>query len=530
LEKRLTLAAAAVLLAAIGLLPVLAMVASTFHVDGGLSVKAYQALLASGKQQMLLMGHSVLLSLSVTFFATVAGVPLGVLLGKSDLPLRRSFVVLFTLPLLIPPYVIAVAWFSALGKGGWIVPALAPATSEFLTSALFGLYGCIGVLFTAFMPIVMLLTIAYLGAVNPRLENAGRLVARWPAVLRRITLPLIAPAILFAAVLVFLLTIGEVGVPTFLRYPVYPVETLTQFAAFYDFSAATAAAIPMLIVTLVILAVEYRLLHNRALELRAATFGGGRTQIELGRWRLPLFGIVSSLALATVVLPLAVLFTQSSSLSAFAEAFSRASDSIVRSLAFAMIGATLLTLLGFFCGYLIHNRTLRLWRSVDAMALFLFTLPGTIIGIGLISLWNTPMTNAIYSTPAIIILGYLAQYAVLPMRMTSAILERIPPSLEQAAQLCGASWFMTLRQIVAPLAKRGLLTVWAVGYVFCLRDLGVSMVVYPPGSDTLPVRILTLMANGAPSLIAALCVILIVVTLLPLGLVSLWPRHGVRRS
>ena len=300
--------------------------------------------------------------------------PLGVLLGKSDLPLRRSFAVLFTLPLLIPPYVIAVAWSSALGKGGWIVPALAPATSELLTSALFGLYGCIGVLFTAFMPIVMLLTIAYLGAVNPRLENAGRLVGRWPAVLWRITLPLIAPAILFAAVLVFLLTLGEVGVPTFLRYPVYPVETLTQFAAFYDFNAATAAAIPMLAVTLAILALEYRFLHNRALEFRAATFGGERTQIELGHWRLPLFGIVLSWALVTVAMPLAVLFIQSSSLSAFAEAFSRASESIVRSLAFAVIGATLLTLLGFFCGYLIHNRTLPLWQSVDMLALFLFTL------------------------------------------------------------------------------------------------------------------------------------------------------------
>lgn len=530
MEKRLTLAAATALLAAIGLLPVLAMVAGTFHADGGFSLKAYQALLAPDKRQMLLMGHSVLLSLSVTLLATVAGVPLGLLLGRTDLPLRRSFAVLLTLPLLIPPYVIAVAWFSALGKGGWPGLALTPATSELLTSALFGPWGCTGVLFTAFMPIVLLLTIAYAGAVNPGLEDAGRLASRWPGVLWRITLPLIVPAILFAAVLVFLLTLGEVGVPTFLRYPVYPVETLTQFAAFYDFSAATAAAIPMLAVTLAILVLEYRLLHNRALELRAATFGGGRTQIELGRWRLPLFGIVLSFALVTVALPLAVLIVQSFSLSAFAEAFSRGSDSIVRSLAFAVIGASLLTVLGFFCGYLIHSRTLALWRSVDALALFLFTLPGTVIGIGLISLWNTKMTNAIYGTPAIIILGYLAQYAVLPMRMTSAILERIPASLEQAAQLCGASWFTTLRQIVAPLAKRGLVGVWIIAYVFCLRDLGVSMVVYPPGSDTLPVRILTLMANGAPSMIAALCVILIVVTLLPLGVVSLWQRHAVRGS
>ena len=530
MEKRLTLSIAAVLLAAIGLVPVLAMVANTFYVGGGFSLKAYQALLASGKQQMPLMGHSVLLSMSVTFFAMIAGVPLGLVLGKTDLPLRRTFMMLLTFPLLIPSYVIAVAWFAVVGSAGWLGRLLAPATSEFLSSMFFDLYGCIGALFTVFMPIVMLLTIAYTGGVNPRLEDAGRLVSGWPGVLRRITLPLIAPGILLAAALVFLLTFGEVGVPAFLRYPVYPVETLTQFAAFYDFRAATVAAVPMLIVTLMILALEYRFLHNRVLEFSAAALGGRQSQIGLGRWRLPVFGLVLGWALVTVALPLAVLLIQSWSLSAFAEAFSRASDSILRSVAFAVIGATLLTVLGFFCGYLVHNRTLPIWRSIDALALFLFTLPGTVIGIGLISLWNTPMTNVIYATPAIIILGYLAQYTVLPMRMTAAILQRIPPSLERAAQLCGASWFMTLRHIVVPLAKRGLIATWMIGYVFCLRDLGISMVVYPPGSDTLPVRILTLMANGAPSLIAALCTILIVVTLLPLGAVTLWQTRGGRRS
>ena len=85
---------------------------------------------------------------------------------------------------------------------------------------------------------------------------------------------------------------------------------------------------------------------------------------------------------------------------------------------------------------------------------------------------------------------------------------------------------MTLRQVVLPLARRGLVAVWVIAYVFCLRDLGVSMVVYPPGLDTLPVRILTLMANGAPSLIAALCIILIAVTLLPLGAVALWSNRA----
>jgi iron(III) transport system permease protein len=530
LEKRLTLATAAALLAVIGLLPVLAMVASSFYISGSFSLKAYQALLASSQQYALLLGRSMLLSFLTSALATVVGVPLGVLIGKSDLPWRGTFAVLFTVPLLIPPYLIAVAWGAIVGKGGWISQAFPSAASNLLSAAFFGLPGCTGVLFTAFMPIVMLLTTTYVGVVNPRWEDAGRLVSRWPHVLRRITLPLIAPAILFAAVLVFLLAFGEVAVPTYLRYPVYPLEILTQFAAFYDFGAATAAAIPMLLVTLAILALEYRLLHNPILELRAVMPGVTRSQIPLGHWRLAVFGTVLGWALLTVVLPLAVLLIQSASPSAYIEAFSRASGSIVRSLAFAVIGATALTLLGFCCGYLVHRRALPLWRSVDALALFLFTLPGTVIGIGLISLWNTPMTNVIYGSPAILILGYLAQYTVLPMRITSASLESIPRSLEHAAQLGGASWFMSLHYILVPLAKRGLIAAWLISYVFCLRDIGISMVVYPPGSDTLPVRILTLMANGAPSLIAALCVILIVVTLLPLGVVSLWLRHSARQS
>lgn len=526
--KRLTLAAAALALVAIGLLPVLAMVANTFYVGGHFSLTAYEALLASGRQLMPLMSHSIVLSASVTFFTLVLGAPLGVLLARTDLPWRGAFAIILTTPLLVPPYVIAVAWFAAVGPGGRISRFLPPATGEWSSAMFFGLYGCVATLSTAFMPVVMLLTMAYVGTVNPRLEQAGLLMSRWPQVLWRITLPMVVPAILFAAVLVFLLTLGEVGVPTFLRYPVYPVEVLTQFAAFYDFSAATVAAVPLLMVTTVILALEVRFLHRSVLDLSAATLSGRSAPIELGRWRLPVFGLVAAWTFLTVALPIAMLVGQSTSLMVFADALSRAGDSILRSIVFATIGATLLTLLGFLCGYLIHHRALPLWRSVDALALFLFTLPGTVIGVGLISLWNRPMTNLIYATPAIIVLGLLGQYAVLPIRMTTAILQRIPSTMEQAAQLCGAGWFMTLRDVVVPLAKRGLIATWAIAYVFCLRDLGITMVVYPPGSDTLPVRILTLMANGAPSLIAALCVILIVVTLLPLLVAALWRTHSGR--
>ena len=88
--------------------------------------------------------------------------------------------------------------------------------------------------------------------------------------------------------------------------------------------------------------------------------------------------------------------------------------------------------------------------------------------------------------------------------------------MEEAAQIVGARWLRRAALIVVPLAKRGLFAGWLVGYIFCLRDTGISMMVYPPGHDTFPVRIFTLMANGSADFIAALCVIMIVATLLPL--------------
>ena len=250
--------------------------------------------------------------------------------------------------------------------------------------------------------------------------------------------------------------------------------------------------------------------------------------IPLGGWRLPLFFIVLAFAIVVVAMPIGGLIVQSFSLDSYAIAVARAADSIIRSISFAATSATFLAVLGLLWGYLSDRRTLPVWWANELLALFLLALPGSVIGIGLISLWNTKPTSFVYATPAILILGYVAQYAILPMRVISASLSSIPRSLEDASRLSGAGWLMTMRYIVAPLASRGLLAAWLIGYVFSLRDVAISIVVYPPGSDTLPIRILTLMANGAPSLIAALCVVLIAITLAPLGAAGLWVKLGTK--
>jgi iron(III) transport system permease protein len=516
LQRRVTLLLIVAVVVVVGLLPLVAMLARSIFEDGRLTLAVYEKLFANPGQLWGSIGHSLALAALTAAGVGLLGVPLGLLLGKTDLPFRGALTVLLSIPLAIPPYILAVCWFNLSASHGVLARVIPTQILESLSGSLFGLPGCLWVLVSAFMPVVMILTLVYLRAVNPRIEEAGRLVAGWPAILRHVTLPVILPGILFGAILVFLLALGEVGVPMFLRYPVFPVETLTQFSAFYDFGAAAAAATPLLTVTLLVLTSERVYLREKTYRLRPTTPGKRMLLLSLGRWRVPAFIVVSLLAAAIVLLPLLALLVSSLSPFAYSEAWSKAADSLVRSLVLATVGATLLTVLGFFCGYLIHYRVLRLWRAVDTLTLLLFALPGTVIGVGLIALWNRPGSGFLYASVAMVIFAYLAQYIALTSRITLAALANVPGSLEEAAQVSGAPWLARIARIVLPSALPGVITGWTIGFIFCLRDLGASMLVYPPGEDTLPVRIFTLMANGAPSLISALCVMLVAVTLLAL--------------
>lgn len=525
MAKRGFLVFIVILLLAIGMLPVLSMLIKSVILGGHFSLASYAGLMTSARQWTL-MGNSMALASLVTTFTVAVGVPLGILLGKTDLPYRRFFTVLFVIPLLIPPYIIAVSWFDLLGIEGLLVQ-LSGISATATTSLLFGLPGCVAVLFSIFLPIPMLLTMILLRTVNPRLEEAGRLVAGWCEVMKGVTIPIILPGVLLSAVLVFLLSFGEFSVPNFLRYDVFPVESFTQFSAFYDFKAATAAVVPLVAVMLILLLAEAAFLREKTYQLRPSPEIGGLLLIGLGVHRKWLFASVAIAGFIIVVVPIVVLVIQSAGIDAYVEALNRAGDSLLRSLIYALIGATLLTFLGFFTGYLIQTKALRLWRSVDSLTILLLALPSTVIGIGLISLWNTSWTNFIYSTPVIIILGYLAKYTALTSRISVAQFGRIPSSMEEAAQVSGAGWFRRMAFIAAPLARRGLLTCWLVGYIFSLRDTGITMLVYPAGQETLPVRIFTLMANGSPQLIAALCMIMIAATLLPAGI--LWMMPGIMK-
>ncbi len=517
MSQRATLRAVGAVYIVAGLLPILAMVWRSLTPGGHLGFAAFARVFSTGHEWELLRNSVVLAGLT-TIGAGVLGIPLAVFLARTDLPLRRILTPLFVLPLLLPPTVVAYGWFALLGRAGLLGAFLPFDVGRWL----FSLVGCILVLVACYLPVVLLLTMAALRGVNPTLEDAGRLTATSGRVLLGITLPQALFAIGPALLLVYCMVLGEFGAPSFLRYNVFAVESMAQFSAFYDPSAATAAAMPLLGMTLFAL-LALKAVPSASTVLQSSAGAGRLTVFSLGRWRVITVVLVVAIWFLFVGAPLGALFVRSASGGAFAEALQRAGDSLVRSLLYAAAAATLLLAVGFLIGFGRAEQVLGRWW--EGLVLFLFALPGPVLGIGFIMLWNRPGTSLLYGSPVMLVLGLLAQYAILPVGLTLGALAAIPRTLNEAAALAGASWWRRLRGVTLPLCRPGLVAAWVVGFLFCIRDTGLSMILYPPGRDTLPVRLFTLMANGRPEMLAALCVLMVLAALAPLGLLGIVLRR-----
>jgi len=141
-----------------------------------------------------------------------------------------------------------------------------------------------------------------------------------------------------------------------------------------------------------------------------------------------------------------------------------------------------------------------------------FLTPAAVLGLGLIATWNHDLTRVVYGGTAILVLGLVARYAIVGVRVMATAIAQSPRSLDEAAAVFGAGPLGVLRRIIAPLHVRGLAAAWLLSLVFCVRDLDTVVLFYPPGLEPLTVRIFTLEANGPEAVVAALAVTQIGVT------------------
>jgi len=485
----------------------------------GQAGQAMETGLESSRLWLLLL-RSVALATSVTLVALIFGTPLGFLFARTRFPFRRTVFALHALPMFLPAFLSALGWFHLLGRQGLI-------GNETTATLLFSELGCVFVLALAFTPIVTTLCALGIGNVDPALEESARLVARPWAVATRILIPAAWPAILLAALLVFTLAFEELGVPMFLRVDVYPAAVFARLGGI-DYAPGEAALLllPLVPIVLLLILTERTLLGRRVFAVLGLRYLE-RQPVKLSS-KTTLHATFPILAAGLGALPLGTLAWRAWFLNGFRDLGDWIGSSIFNSLVTAGLAATVITLTSIILGHALARRY-RGASIIDSGALFAFFTPAAVLGVGLVAVWNRGETQYIYGSLAILVIAFVARYAVVGIRTLAASFAQSHASYEEAAKTTGAGYLRRILGIVLPMHWKGVVTGWLLVFVFCLRDMETAVLLYPPGGEPLTVRIFTLEANGPEGTVAALSIVHIGLTCLFLTIGSILLRKGAVR-
>jgi iron(III) transport system permease protein len=473
---------------------------SFFSPDGAFTLSNYARLLSEQRQRELLL-TTVTLGAAASAIATIIGVPLGFLLARVDLPQVALLRVALLAPLVIPPYVLALVWIFLTGYSG----------------ISYSLPGAAFVLGIGFYPLSMLASEAGFRRLNASLEEAGLMIAHPRQVFLRITLPLVAPLVAAAGLLVFALSVAEFGVPGLLRVRVFTTEVFTAFAALYDFGRATALAVPLLMVTL-IAAVMARWSVGERLLTPSTTWRPAVPSRSPTRKAVTLLSLLAFIVIVAA-LPIAVLAGHAQRM---VESVVPSWPAIRFSILLSLAAATSIVLLGVLLGYARGRMQSRGAMLADLILIAAFAVPSTVVGVGIIGLWNRPaIPIEVYSSPLTIVLGYMARFLPVAVLIIAASVRQVPVSTEEAAEISGASWGRGLWGIVIPQIRGGILGAWVAVFVFTFGELGTTVLIAPPGESTLPVRVYTLIANAPQGEIATLALLQVLAAVVPMCLFGL---------
>lgn len=467
------------------------------------------------------IGQVALLASLATAWALLLGTPFAWLTVRSDLPLRSLFRWLAPLPLAVPPYIGAFTYQVLLAPGGLLASWTGSPT---LPVSIYGVGGAAFVLGLFTYPYIYLLVGGALERTNPLLEEAARSagLGSW-AIFWRVSLPLLRPALFAGGLMVFLYGWADFGVVSLLR-----VRTLTTLI--YDYVQGTMgwglpAGLSLLLsaITIGVLFAQIKIL-GRARYSQIVSGARPPRPVPLKGWRWPAFFYALLVLGLAFLLPLLLLVHQVLRLGG-GEILSFLSSQgrfFVNSLWTALVGASLALLIALVVSWLESRRA---GWGLPALFQVGYAIPGTVLGLGMAGFLHA-LTPWIYASPLIIVIGYLVLFLTPACQATKSALAQLTPSIEEASRSLGRGPVHTFLKVTLPLVRPGLIGGWILVFVLSMRELAATLIVRPPGFDTLPVRIWIHTMDVGPEPRAALLALALVLTIaLPwLALLSLRPR------
>jgi len=458
-------------------------------------------------------------------FSCLLGIPMAYFLAKTEMPLKTLFLSLGTLPLILPPFIGAYSWVLLFGRRGMITFFL----KQLLGIALPDIYGAPGVIIAMslnYFPFVFLLAYGALLSADPYIEESAEIMgASRFRIMRTVTLPLVLPAILAAALTVFIRAVGNFGVPALLGGNYYVLPTLIYFQVTGYFNLNAAGAISMVNVALVGVAI---LLSQRLTAGRSYVTISGTTQaarLSASRLLKWLGFAFCALVIFFSLLPhLTVIFTSFSegwagtryptkfSMANYARIFQIARTPLVNSLLLSTTATVVASIIGTLLAYISVRRGLRARWVLDLTVMLPFILPGIIVGVAILTGFSSGLL-VLSGTWIILVIGYFIRRMPYVFRSTTASLSQIDAAIEEASTITGAPWDMTFRRVTLPLMIPGILAGAVISFSTLMGELSTTVMLYSARWKTVTVAIMEYLYSANIGYAYALGTILILLVL-----------------
>ncbi|HBG02281.1 MAG TPA: iron ABC transporter permease [Firmicutes bacterium] len=527
-----------VLLLVIVVIPIFMIVYHAFFYQGKFSLELIIDQLTR-ETTMASMWNTIKIGALVTVFGTIMGVFYAWLLGRSNIPGKKLMRSLFTIPYMFPPFLGAMAWDLLLnGRSGYLNRWLMQTFN--LSSAPLNINTIWGIVFVEisyYFPFVFMQVVSALERMDPTLEESARIAgARQGKVIWKITLPLVTPAISAGALLILISSLAHFGVPAILGFsqgiftlPTRIYSVIARSGGSFD-GIRQAAALSILLVAVVSLAlwVQKKVLSSGGYDIIKGK-SMRPTLINLRGARVPLFVMALSTLVVIVVVPLGMIFLvglvrayglplipANFTLANYQRIFTTSGTiaSIKNSLFLSISAGIISMLLGTLIAYVVQKIKPKGTGALEILSVLPYSIPGTVLAIGVILAWSGSLRVNLYNTLWIILIAYIARYLSFSMKTSSAALLQVHPSLEEAARTCGASHTESLKDITLPLIRPAMVSGFFLIFLPAMREVTTSVLLYGPYTRTLGVQIYSLRDAGMmpqASALGSVAIVLIII-------------------
>ena len=484
-----------------------------------------------------LVANTTIFAVGCTVCALFVGGLLAWLVERTDLPWKASARVMIALPMVLPPFLLAMGWaLLASPRNGWFNELLKSAFG--LSQGPLNIYSLGGMVFVetlALVPSVYLILASAFRNMDPALEEAAMTSgARWPQMITRIFIPMLAPALLAAAAYLLIVGFLVFDVPGTLGMPVglFVVSSRIVYLA-TDQSGGTSAygqiaAIGVtFLVLLLALAWSYRRMTAQASRFVTVTGKGFRPrELKLGALKPLAIALVLLYFVLAVLAPLCLLVWTSltpylapvswemlpqlslrNHIALFDNA--RLGQAAWNSVWVSALSATVVTGLALLVAWAVLRGKGPGRNLIDTLSFMPLAIPGTMIGMALIYVYLTLSSIPVYGTAWILVIAYVTVYLSFTSRTANATMIQLHPELEEAARTCGGTPAYTVRRIVLPLMMPALVGAWIWVVAHVMRELSTALLLQGDNNATVAVQLWSYWSGGEPNKAAAVGVWLV---------------------